>query len=177
MLYRGYLRSQTKYCRMKEYRHGAVGALLDEYERAIRELQAVIADLSAVELTAVVDTDTADANCRSIQTILSHVVSAGYAYAVDIQRLRGEDLGYADLVLYPDAESYRQELSRLFDYTADTFRDIRDDELEQYDHSKKIQTAWGQVYDIEQLTEHAIVHILRHRRQIERFKLWLRQTI
>jgi hypothetical protein len=30
-------------------------------------------------------------------------------------------------------------------------------------------TAWGQVYDFEQFMEHAIVHVLRHRRQIERF--------
>ena len=32
----------------------------------------------------------------------------------------------------------------------------------------------GQVYNIEQIAEHAIVHILRHRRQIEKFKLALR---
>ena len=28
---------------------------------------------------------------------------------------------------------------------------------------------WRQQYDVEQLFEHAIVHVLRHRRQIERF--------
>ncbi len=162
---------------MKEFRHGAVGALLDEYERAIEELQRVIADLSDRELTVVVDTDTTDVNCRSVQAILSHVVSAGYAYAVDIRLLRGEDLYYPDLMLYSLTGDYHRELSRLFDYTVDTFRYIRDDELEQYDDEKKIRTPWGQVYDIEQLTEHAIVHILRHRRQIERFKLRLRHEL
>ena len=30
---------------------------------------------------------------------------------------------------------------------------------------------WGVLYNLEQLLEHAIVHILRHRRQIERFKV------
>ena len=35
--------------------------------------------------------------------------------------------------------------------------------------NNKIITSWGQSYDFEQLFEHAIVHILRHRRQIERF--------
>ena len=34
---------------------------------------------------------------------------------------------------------------------------------------KKIITSWGQRYDIDQLLEHAIVHVLKHRRQIERF--------
>jgi hypothetical protein len=33
-----------------------------------------------------------------------------------------------------------------------------------------MMTSWGQLYDIEQLMEHAIVHVLRHRRQIEQYK-------
>jgi hypothetical protein len=32
-----------------------------------------------------------------------------------------------------------------------------------------INSRWGVQYDMEQMLEHAIVHILRHRRQIERF--------
>ena len=31
-----------------------------------------------------------------------------------------------------------------------------------------IQSNWGTKYDLEQILEHAIVHVLRHRRQIER---------
>ena len=46
--------------------------------------------------------------------------------------------------------------------------------LEELDNNKKILVAWGQLFDIDQLFEHAIVHILRHRRQIERFLLKLR---
>ncbi len=30
---------------------------------------------------------------------------------------------------------------------------------------------WGPTYDVEQLLEHAIVHILRHRRQIDKWGL------
>ena len=41
--------------------------------------------------------------------------------------------------------------------------------LEQTDNSKKITVNSGRQYDIEQLLEHAIVHVLRHRQQIERF--------
>jgi hypothetical protein len=33
----------------------------------------------------------------------------------------------------------------------------------------RINSRWGVQYDMEQMLEHAIVHILRHRRQIERF--------
>ena len=32
-----------------------------------------------------------------------------------------------------------------------------------------INAGWGPTYDVEQLLEHAIVHVLRHRRQIEKF--------
>ena len=34
-----------------------------------------------------------------------------------------------------------------------------------------INSRWGVVYNVEGLLEHAIVHILRHRRQIEKF-IW-----
>jgi hypothetical protein len=37
--------------------------------------------------------------------------------------------------------------------------------------AQKVLVRWGQRYDIEQLFEHAIVHVLRHKRQIERFLL------
>lgn len=39
--------------------------------------------------------------------------------------------------------------------------------MEEFDQAKKINTKWGQQYDVEQMLEHAIVHILRHRRQIK----------
>lgn len=54
------------------------------------------------------------------------------------------------------------------------FNSIGDNELEQFDDSLKIKASWGQVYDIEQMTEHAVVHILRHKRQIEKIKLLFR---
>jgi hypothetical protein len=36
------------------------------------------------------------------------------------------------------------------------------------------KTRWGVDYNIDQLFEHAIVHVLRHRRQIEKFLLKFR---
>ena len=51
------------------------------------------------------------------------------------------------------------------------FKGLKDHELEEANNALKIKTSWGQLYDIEQLTEHAIVHILRHQRQIEKICL------
>lgn len=58
---------------MKHYRtNGAIGALLDEYERAVKELKKRIQSISPTELTDIVDNETTDEDCRSIefQTIM-----------------------------------------------------------------------------------------------------------
>ena len=151
----------------KTYRQGAVGALLDEYERAIADLQNTIADISDNELISIADNKTNDSNCKSIQTVLAHVVSSGIAYATDIRQLLGEKLEYPDDLLRLTVNDYHQDLNSVFSFTVDTFKNIKDNQLEQFDNTKKINTPWGQIYDIEQITEHAIVHFLRHRRQIE----------
>ncbi|MGZ9733826.1 hypothetical protein [Flavobacterium sp. GNP002] len=54
----------------------AVIALLAEYEKAIIELQHVIQDVSQEDLIFIVDQETKNPDCKSIQTILSHVVSS-----------------------------------------------------------------------------------------------------
>jgi len=157
----------------KTYRQGAVGALLDEYERAIADLQITIADISGEELVKIADSKTTDTRCMSVQTILSHVVSAGYGYAVYIRNLKGEKIEYPGNRFHLTVNDYKKDLDDVFIFTADTFTNIQDNELEEFDNNKKIMTFWGQAYDIEQITEHAIVHILRHRRQIEQFKILL----
>ena len=68
---------------------------------------------------------------------------------------------------------YAVALDNMFVYNEKLFEDYPNIKLEEYDLSKKFKVRWGQKYDVEQLIEHAIVHILRHRRQIERFILKL----
>ncbi|MEO6637735.1 MAG: DinB family protein [Ginsengibacter sp.] len=159
---------------IKTYRKGAVGALLDEYERALAELKATTEDISNKELIEIVDATTEDPRCRSIQTILSHVINSGYSYAIYIRNLSNEKMERPQSVLYTTIKEYHKGLDDFFAFTKDTFKDIQDVNLEEFESSKKILAFWGQVYDIEQITEHAIVHILRHRRQIEKFKIALR---
>ena len=57
----------------------------------------------------------------------------------------------------------------MFNYSEKLFQDYPNLNLEEKKANKKILMRWGQLYNVEQLFEHAIVHILRHRRQIERF--------
>lgn len=152
------------------YRQGAVGALLDIYEQAISSLKNIIEDIPDNALTIIIDTKTTDENCKSIQSILSHVVSSGFGYATSIHNLKGNTIKRPDKTFHLTIKEYVEDLTNVFKYTEDIFKEIKDNELEQFDNSLKIKTAWGQWYDIEQMTEHAIVHILRHKRQIEKIK-------
>lgn len=155
----------------KIYRQGATGALLDEYERAIADLKNIIEDIPDDALAVIVEPTTTDENCTSVQTILSHVVNSGYGYATSINNLKGPAMVRPGKIFHTTIKEYLDDLTSVFSFTENIFSKFKDDELEQFDDSLKMKTGWGQLYDIEQLTEHAIVHILRHRRQIEKFKI------
>ena len=160
---------------IKKYRNnGAIGALLDEYERALLELEKVINDISNDDLIAIVDKETEDPDCRSIQTILTHVICSGYGYAIVIRKSLGDQIEYVERKRLDSVEAYKKELKAMFSFNEKLFEDYPTLKLEEMDNQKKIVVRWGQLYDVEQLMEHAIVHILRHRRQIERFLIKLR---
>ncbi|CAM1374489.1 DinB family protein [Tenacibaculum xiamenense] len=153
--------------------NGAIGAILDEYEKTIIELNDVIQGIPQKQLIATVDFQTKDEDCKSIQTILTHVVSSGYNYVIVIRKWLGESVSYKEKLALNSFEEYQIALQEMFAFNEQIFRDYPHLKLCEYDPSKKIKTRWGQFYDVEQLFEHAIVHILRHRRQIEKFKVML----
>jgi uncharacterized damage-inducible protein DinB len=153
----------------------AVSALLAEYEKAIIELQYVIQEISQDDLIFTVDQETKNPDCKSIQTILSHVVSSGYSYCVYILNFKNKNSIRPEKVNRNSTADYINDLDNVLKFTQETFAIIEDDTLEECEASKKIRTSWGQLYDIEQLMEHAIVHILRHRRQIQKFKTTIKQ--
>lgn len=151
---------------MKAYRKGAIGALMDEYERATTELKLLVEQTHDDDFIQVLDAQTKDEDCRSIQTILTHVIRAGFAYAKYIR----DSFSIATTRSVTGLLS-RQEavvgLDEMLDYSAQTLEgkwEMTDEEIE----AVAIQSRWGVEYTLEQLLEHAIVHILRHRRQIER---------
>src|SRR6185295_18782861 len=124
----------------KFYRQGAVGALLDEYERAIADLQQTIADISDEELITIADSKTSNPKCKSVQTVLSHVVNSGYGDAVDIRQLRGQNSEYPDNIFRMTVNDYIKDLDDLFIFILDTFKNMQDADLEQFDNDKKIKT-------------------------------------
>lgn len=154
----------------KLYRtNGAAGALMDVYEKAIRELQYIITDISNDELKHIADPLTQDENCRSIQTVLSHVVKAGHNYVIAIRNNLGEDIQFHELKVLNSIMEYNIAFEGLINFTENLFKDYPNLELEVFNNENKILSRWGQQYDPEQILEHAIVHVMRHQRQIERF--------
>ncbi len=160
---------------MQKFRdQGAIGALLDEYEKSISELQTLLRTMTSLELMTLVDPESQDPDCVSIQSILSHVVRAGYGYTVAIRISLGETLEYPSTQHFDSPKAYQKALRAMFEYHEKLFVDYPHLPLETHDPKKKIHVRWGQRYDVEQLFEHAIVHVLRHRRQIEKYLLHLR---
>ena len=149
------------------YRSGAVGALMDEYERAAAELARLVGRIPDDEFVRVVDARTDDDDCRSAQTIMSHVVGAAYGYADYIREQFSIASTRPRYTLLARRETLTQ-LDAALEYTAETLEGRWEMSGEEISRTV-INSRWGAVYDLEGLLEHAIVHVLRHRRQIEKF--------
>lgn len=156
---------------MKHRKNGATGALLDEYEKSLNELIKIIQDISSKQLIEIIDHETKDEDCKSVQTILTHVVQSGYTYVVEVRKWLGEEVQYKNKNILSSIDDYILALNKMFHFNEQLFEDYPNLPLHKHESNKKIKVRWGQKYDVEQLFEHAIVHILRHRRQIEIFKL------
>src|SRR6266581_1429510 len=97
--------NQTK-SMTKIYRQGAVGALLDIYEQAISDFQKIIVDIPDGALTINIDSQTTDENCKTIQTILSHVVNSGFGYAISIHNLKGFNISWPEKTYHLTIQEY-----------------------------------------------------------------------
>jgi len=153
----------------KTFRKGPVGALMDEYERASEELKNVLKLVNQEDYLALVNPETKDPDCKSIQTIINHVIGAGYGYANYIRTQFGDPSTERKKNYEADTpEAACREIDNMLKYNVETLQNkwnmTEDDVMK-----NTMKVRWGPTYDLEQLLEHAIVHILRHRRQIEKF--------
>ncbi len=149
------------------YDKGPLGALMDEYERAAAEFGALISSVPAQKYDVVLDPNTANEDCRSIQRICYHVLFAGYNYANSIRRKFGTAISSPEKFV-PEQEQFLGALDAMLAYTDETLSNrysMTDEDLNQ----TMIHIRWSDHHDMEALLEHAVVHILRHRRQVERF--------
>lgn len=160
----------------KHYRAGALGALIDEYERAAAELIALIHSITDAEYEVVVDAETSDDDCHSIQTMMAHIVGSAHGYAGHIRTQFGLESKMLGKPLFPRAE-FASRLQTALAETAAIFEGKWEMTKAEADALVPIKTRYGGTYDLEQMLEHTIVHILRHRRQSERFLQKLRASV
>lgn len=147
----------------------AIQALLSEYKKVIDELIVVVEKISDDSLIKIQDHETKDEDCKSIQTILTHVVYSGRRYSYYLYLHAGEAPPHPVRIVRHNSTGYIEDLYSMFEECKKFFSDHPKFNMLESHPDNKIHVSWGQVFDGEQLMEHAIVHIMRHRRQIERF--------
>ena len=148
----------------KLYRKGAIGALTDEYEKALNELKDLLLQIPDDEFQKVYNEKT-DVDFQSVRNIILHMIKSGYGYANHIRKRFGNNY-VVPRIKIETTEQGISKLEKMFEYTVETFEDkwhLTYGEL----MNTIIKTSWT-TYDLEALIEHAIVHILRHRLQIEK---------
>ncbi len=161
--------------KLEDYRKGGVGALMDEYERAAFELKALVVGVSKADYERIADPETKDADCHSIKTIMNHVVHAGYGYANGVRRkisMPHEPLG-TERRQISQAE-IGDEIDKVLAYMAETLDGMWEMSYAELDKFI-IEQKEGFSENLEQLLEHAVLHVLRHRRQIEKFLIMMKQ--
>lgn len=149
-------------------RAGMFGALMDEYARAAADFCMVV---EATSMDAwVEERESADPDCRSLHAIASHAVLAARGYASYIRGVRKMEpsdlrLNFVPPMTPADIRGALREAMHLTENSLEGWYDASDEEVV----SHKFQVRWGPTYDPEMILEHAIVHLLRHRRQFERW--------
>lgn len=150
---------------------GGLGAILAEYKKASDEFVLVIKNVPQNDFLKIVDKKTTDDDCRSIQTISRHVIRSGYAYANYILNALGitAEFPIADEMKIKKAEDATNEIRKMIEYNLHNLYEVNREKIEVNMFSIEFTTRWGEEFNFEQILEHAVVHILRHRRQIEKF--------
>lgn len=145
-----------------------IRAIFDEYARAIRDLEGVVAVIPADRYMG--STALADEEFPNIRAIMWHVIGAAHRYADYLESaLEATDVSRREHTYrYDTPDEALASLGTALESTVIVMAKCQgrsDEDLAKLE----IKTRWQQIYDLEQMLEHAIVHILRHRRQIERW--------
>jgi hypothetical protein len=150
-------------------RSGPFGALMDEYARAADDYCRVVQTFDAQRFTAVRASD--DPNTVSPRAICAHVCGAAYRYAYYIRKARGQD--HVERYLMDESRIESPQAVRgllaegilLTEETVEPLRLMTEAEIQ----ALSFTVRWGPRYDPEMMLEHAVCHLLRHRRQLERW--------
>jgi uncharacterized damage-inducible protein DinB len=148
---------------------GPCGALMDLYAGAAEDFCRELERVSGDDFRRPVESP--DPDTRSIRALAAHVVSAARRYADYIRQARGLphqdrfELAAGALAAPADVRPLLAAALRYTEGALDGLYDAGEEALA----AIRFEVRWGPTYDPEMLLEHAIVHLLRHRRQLERW--------
>lgn len=151
-------------------RAGAFGALLDESARAADDLCRLVEGFSQAAFDEQRESD--DPATVSPRAICAHVVAAQRRYADYIRKALGlPHVDRFEVSLEPmrSPADLRPLLGEALRYTEEALTDLFDDPRDPHEIAP-FAVAWGPTYDPEMILEHGVVHLLRHRRQLERWR-------
>jgi hypothetical protein len=148
---------------------GPFGALMDEYARAAEDFCGVVEHFDLARFDA--ERPSNDPNTVSPRAICLHVIGAAHRYAHYIRKARGVD--FVDryepdpkrLHSPRDVRALLTEATVLTEDTVEPLLKATDQEIQ----AVSFTVRWGPRYDPEMIVEHAVCHVLRHRRQLERW--------
>jgi hypothetical protein len=142
---------------------------MDEYARAAAELCDLLESIPVDQFLE--ERDSPDTDTTSIRAIAAHCVNSAFGYSNAIRRVRGAEIdasGRIEKVALSSPAQVRAHLRAALRHTEETLVPLVDADAETI-IGLTFQSRWGQTYDPESILEHGIVHLLRHRRQIERW--------
>jgi len=150
---------------------GGLGAILDVYKKASEEFISVLGNVSSDDFVKIVDAKTSDEDCRSIQTITRHVIRSGYGYANYILNALNifVDTTDANKMTIENIKDAADEIRKMLKFNIHNLYELNREKIEENMFSLKFTTRWREEFNFEQILEHAIVHVLRHRRQVGKF--------
>jgi hypothetical protein len=150
-------------------RSGPFGALMDEYARAAEDFCRVVESFDRARFDA--ERPSSNPATVSPRAICLHVAGATHRYAHYIRKARGLDFveryeaDPARLHAPDEVRALLAEGIRLTEDTVNPLLNATDEDIQ----ALSFFVRWGPRYDPEMILEHAVCHVLRHRRQLERW--------
>jgi hypothetical protein len=143
---------------------------MDEYARAAADFCAIVEAFRPPAWEA--ERASADPDTRSPRRICLHVVGAARRYADYVRKARGlpfVERFEADPASVAAPADVRPRLAEALRYTEGALEGLYGADEATWS-ALRFPVRWGPTYDPEMILEHGIVHLLRHRRQLERWE-------
>jgi hypothetical protein len=148
---------------------GPFGALMDEYARAAEDFCRVVESFDLARFDA--ERPSNNPSTLSARAMCLHVIGCAHLYAHYIRKARGVDFVEryeADPARLHSPRDVRTLLTEGIVLTEETVAPLVKT-TEQEIQALSFTVRWGPRYDPEMILEHAVCHLLRHRRQLERW--------